>query len=175
MKNLLLLTILIFAVALAGAQETEKKSKKERKAEKKAQDIAKTSKLIKSKAFVFKANSANPMKGGSRTLTSDYDVKIQSDSIFSYLPFFGRAYSANFGGGSPMIFDSPITEYKIEDAKKGGKLIKMVTNNKNDRLEYTFHISDTGTTNLIVISNNRQSISYYGYLTEIVDKSKKKE
>jgi hypothetical protein len=41
------------------------------------------------------------------------------------------------------------------------------TENKNDRLEYTFHIGETGSATLKVNSTNRQQISYYGDLVEI--------
>ncbi len=37
-----------------------------------------------------------------------------------------------------------------------------------------FHISETGTTTLNVLSMNRQSISYYGNLEKIKEKEEKK-
>ncbi len=30
-----------------------------------------------------------PMRGGSRNLTTNYTLEIRNDSVFSYLPYFG--------------------------------------------------------------------------------------
>ncbi len=161
--------IAVYAISV-NAQETEKKSKKELKAEKEAKQIEEVKAIVESKIFVFDARSANPMKGSTRTLTSEYDVRITKDSIYSYLPYFGVAYSASYGGtDSPMIFDKPFETCNQEKTKKG-YLIKVVAKNGNDRVDFSFHISETGATTLSVSSTNRQSISYYG---EIVKEKKK--
>lgn len=168
MKNLLIISILIFSVFTTNAQD--KKSKKELKAEKKAQQREEIKSIVESKTFVFKANTANPMRGRTVNLTSDYDVKVTRDSIFSYLPFFGVAYSASYGGtDSPMIFNHPFETINFENTKNG-YLVKVSVKNNNDRLEYSFHISVTGSTSLNVSSLNRQAISYNGNIKKIKEK-----
>lgn len=168
MKNLLIISILIFSVFTTNAQD--KKSKKELKAEKKAQQREEIKSIVESKTFVFKANTANPMRGRTVNLTSDYDVKVTRDSIFSYLPFFGVAYSASYGGtDSPMIFNHPFETINFENTKNG-YLVKVSVKNNNDRLEYSFHISITGSTSLNVSSLNRQAISYNGNIEKIKEK-----
>ncbi len=165
MRTILVIWILIFSVITINAQE--KKSKKEIKAEKKAQQIEEIKKIAESKTFVFKANNVNPMRGRTINLTSDYDVRITQDSIFSYLPFFGVAYSVNYGGtDSPMIFNRPFETCNFETTRNG-YLVNVSVKNNNDRLEFSFHISVTGSTNLNVSSLNRQSISYNGFLENI--------
>lgn len=168
MKNLLIISILIFSVFTTNSQD--KKSKKELKAEKKAQQREEIKSIVESKTFVFKANTANPMRGRTVNLTSDYDVKVTRDSIFSYLPFFGVAYSASYGGtDSPMIFNHPFETINFENTKNG-YLVKVSVKNNNDRLEYSFHISVTGSTSLNVSSLNRQAISYNGNIKKIKEK-----
>jgi hypothetical protein len=165
MKNLLIISIFIFSVLSINAQE--KKSRKELKAEKKAQQAEEIKTIVESKTFVFEANIANPMKGRTVNLTSDYDVKITNDSIFSYLPYFGVAYSASYGStDSPMIFNEPFEGCDFETTKNG-YLVKVSVKNNNDRLEYSFHISDTGSTSLNVSSLNRQAISYTGNIEKV--------
>jgi len=174
MKNILILGLLILATVSISAQETETKSKKELKAEKKAQQIEEIKSIVDSKTFVFNARNANPMKGRSINLTSEYDVKITKDSIFSYLPYYGVAYTAGYGGTeSPMIFNNSFEKYEMEKTKQG-YLIKVSTKNSNDRLEFSFNISETGSTNLNVTSINRQSISYYGNVEKVKEKGEKK-
>lgn len=173
MKTILSI-ILIFFLVSGNAQETQKKSKKELKAEKRVEQTEKIKSLLDSKTFVFDATNANPMTGNTINLTSNYDVRIQNDSLFSYLPYYGRAYTAAYGGESPMIFDSPIVEYSMEKAKKGFYSIKATVKNKMDNLEFNFNIAETGSATLIVISNNRQSISYYGNIEKTKEETKEK-
>jgi len=158
---------------LVNAQQTDNKSKKELRAEKKAKQIEEIKALVNSKTFVFDATTVNPMKGRTRNLTTDYDVKITKDSIYSYLPYFGVAYTASYGGiDSPMIFEKPFETYDMENTKNGYNVTVSVKNG-NDRLEFNFYISETGSTSLNVSSVNRQSISYNGNLEKIETKKEK--
>lgn len=169
MKTIAFLGLFILAFTAVQVQGQEKKSKKEMRAEKKAQQIEDTKSLVDSGIFVFNATNANPMRGSTISLTTEYDVKVTKDSIYSYLPYYGVAYTASYGGtDSPMVFDSPIGSYSMEETKKGYR-IKVSAKNGNDSLEFSFNITETGSTTLNVISANRQSISYFGNL-EIVEK-----
>ncbi len=168
MKKLLIISILILTVFTINAQD--KKSKKELKAEKKAQQREEVKSIVESKTFVFNANNVNPMRGRTINLTTLYNVKVTQDSIFSYLPYFGVAYSASYGGtDSPMIFDKPIETSDFETTKNG-YLVNVSVKNESDRLEFSFHISVTGFTSLNVSSLNRQSISYNGSVEKIKEK-----
>ena len=51
-------------------------------------------KMINDHSFIFVAERMDPLRGRSRILTSSYDVRVNNDSLVSYLPYFGRAYSA---------------------------------------------------------------------------------
>lgn len=173
MKNLILIAVLMFSVVALNAQETTK-SRKEIRAEKEAQLVEQTKKLIAANAWQFDATQMLPAKGRSRSLTTSYNVVVKEENVNSYLPYFGTAYSASYGGtDSPMIFEAPIEDYSVEDGKKGGYLIKFKAKNKNDVVEYTFNVSDNGSTSLSVNSTNRQHISYYGDLVPIEEKEKK--
>jgi hypothetical protein len=166
MKTLIMMALLATCAVFVNAQETEKKSKKELKAEKEAKQIEETKALVESKTFVFDARNVNPMGGRSRSLTTQYDVKVTSDSIYSYLPYFGVAYSASYGGtDSPMIFEEPFETCEMEKTKKG-YLVKVSVKNGNDRLDFSFHISEAGSTTLHVSSLNRQAISYNGEIVK---------
>lgn len=167
----LIITALMFTIVNVHGQE--KKSKKQLKEEKKAQQIKDTKSMIESGTFVFKATTANPMGSSTINLTTEYDVKVTKDSLYSYLPYYGRAYIASYGGtDSPMVFDSKFESINIEETKKG-YTVKVITRNESDRLEYNFHISETGSATLNVTSTNRQSISYFGNLK--MDKKEKEQ
>jgi len=120
--------------------------------------------FIKGKTFVFKAQTVMPMTGGVRTLTSDYEVKLVGDSLICYLPYFGRAYVAGYGEGGGINFTTTKFEYKAKQRKKGGFDITIDPKDVNDVRELSFTVSEKGYANLQVLSNNRQPISFTGYV-----------
>merc|ERR1711879_570790 len=151
-------------------------TRKEKRAEREAKLVEQTKKLIDAKAWEFSATQMIPSKGKSRSLTSSCSVVLKDNNVDSYLPYFGTAYSASYGGtDSPMIFEAPIEDYSIKDGKKGAAIIKFKAKNKNDVVEYTFNIASNGSVSLSVNSTNRQHISYYGGLVPITEKKKKEK
>lgn len=175
MKNLLLIAILVFSVVATNAQE-EKKSRKQKKAERQAQLEEQTKKLLEEEAWQFDASTMLPGKGSSQTLTTPYNVVLKDGKVDSYLPYRGRAYSAEYGGSSsPMVFESPIEDYSVEEGKKGKVIIKFTARNKNDVIVFTFTVTPDGSTSLSVSSTNRQHISYQGDLVPIEQPKEKKD
>lgn len=172
MKTILTI-ILVLAILGAGGQEKTAKTNRQKKAEKQAERIAEVTDALNSKAFTMDVRTVNPMQGSTINVTSEYEVRIKNDSLFSYLPYFGRAYTASLPPESPMIFDSPIEEYSIEKKGKGMYQVSAKVKNKMDNLIYFFIISETGSATLSVTSNNRQSISYYGTIEKINRENKK--
>lgn len=121
--------------------------------------------IIGSKNYTFIAQSVTPLGGRNRQLTSDYDLRVLGDSVVSYLPYFGRAYSApvnpNEGG---IQFTSTQFEYQTVPRSKGGWIITIKPTDAKDVREMNLTVTSKGYATLNVISNNRQSISYNGYV-----------
>ena len=158
---------MLFSVSTMFSQETPL-TRKEKKAALKAEQIDKTRALVKSGEWQFDANHMLPSSGRSRALTSSYRVIIKDDNLDCYLPFFGRAYRADYGGmSSPMSFEGKISNLQVGNWKKGGWIITFKTSNKSDSMDFTFYISETGSANLSVNSTDRQAISYNGDLVKI--------
>ena len=167
MKKIFLFMIMLFSVSTMFSQETPL-TRKERKAAQKAEQIDKTRALVESGEWRFIANYMLSSAGRSTALTSSYMVIINNHKLDCYLPYFGRAYRAEYGSTvSPMDFHGKISDLKVEIWDKGGWIITFKTSNKNDSLDFIFHISETGSANLNVNSIDRQSISYRGVLEEI--------
>ena len=170
MKKIILISILALSVCISNAQEM---SKKEKKAAQKAEQIEKTKALIKAASWQFDARQMIPTQGKSKSLTSPYHVILHDETVDSYLPYYGRAYRAEYGSTeSPMTFKSDISEYTVENWKKGGWIIKFNAKNKTDNLDFIFTIAETGSATLSVTSTNRQSITYYGDIVEFKKKEK---
>ena len=157
MKNFKLLLICL-AVLCAGSQVLYAQSKKE-KAEKKAGAVKE---LINSRHYTVDVLRAYPMGGESVNLTSPYSLEIRGDSLISYLPYFGRAYSIPYGGGKALNFDAPISDYSLVYPKKRKAIIKFTTMTNEDIYSYTINIYMNGNTDIIVNSQNRQSINFQG-------------
>ena len=161
MKTLTLTFLMILSVTLIFAQD--KKSKKQLKAERKAQKIQLIKSGIDNKTFVFKAYSVVPKNEKTKALISDFGIEVRSDSIYSYMPYYGNTYSRDYASfkDSPMGFMQPMESYKRVKTKKGYD-VDIRVKNVNDIIDLAFHISKTGDATVVASSINRQSISYMG-------------
>lgn len=126
---------------------------------------ASVTKLIDSQHYIFYAESATPMKGKQRFLSPEYTVHIAKDTVASDLPYFGRAYSASINPTDGGIkFTSTSFDYKVEVRKKGGWEVTIKTKDVTQTQNLSFTIYENGKAYLRVTSNNRQSISFDGYV-----------
>ena len=123
---------------------------------------------IESKRFIFHAQTALPTSGRSRPLTTEYDLRVAPDSLVSNLPFYGRAYSVPYGSGDVGFnFTSTKFEYTVTPGKKKGWDISIKTKDVTDFREFSLSLSDNGYGTLQALSNNRQPMSFTGYITEV--------
>lgn len=120
--------------------------------------------LLSTKTFVFKAQSAWPLQGTVVQLNPGFDMKMLSDSINTYLPYFGRSYASSYNGNGGINFTSTKFEYKLKEKSKGGWEIVIKPSDAKDINELIYSISSNGFATLQVTSNNRQAISFYGVI-----------
>lgn len=168
LKNILMIAML--SIAIHASAQTDK---------------ATTIKLVEGKTFVFNATSANPMNsqelnavfsrmpgavgGGTIQLAGNrYQLTVDNESIDAYLPYYGRSYNApknpNEGG---IKFNSKEFSYKADKNKKGNYVVTIKpADSKGDVLSMTLNITQKGYAILSVVSNNRQTITYNGYISE---------
>ena len=127
--------------------------------------------MVDSQHFVFVAQSVTPLRGRFRNLTSEYDVSISKDTMVSYLPYFGRAYTAPLNPSEAGLdFTSTNFSYSVSPHKKNGWDVVIKPKDKTEIQQYVFTIYDNGNANLNVISTSRDPISFDGYI-----KKKRKE
>ncbi len=143
------------------------------KADKQAEKAAAIRNLVDSQNYVFLAQSAMPMSGPVRQLTSDYDLKLTKSRVVSDLPYFGRAYVAPIDPSRGGIqFTSKDFDYKVTERKKGGWDIQIRPKDYSDVQSLNLSIFGDGHASLQVTSTNRQSISFNGYVTAIKPRKK---
>ena len=157
-KGMLLLLFVSLINTMAVAQDS-KSDQSEENASVKA--------MIDAKRYLFKAQSAHPTRGRVVQLNSEYDLKITPDTIRSYLPYYGRAYSAPIGESEgPLDFVSKDFEYNQQDRKKGGWDITIKPKDGKGVREMFLTVFENGTASLRVSSNNREPISFNGHIQE---------
>ena len=162
-NQILTISLVIF---LGTGSDVLAQTKKQIRAKEK---VEKVSKLLASKRFAFKVQTAQPMRGGNFNVTSDFDLAVKNDTLQSYLPYFGRAFSAPMNPtSSPLNFTSTNFTYTATKGKKGSTDIKIeIKDSKTDVRQYYLNVSEQGYATLQTLSNNRDPISFNGYITEL--------
>ncbi len=118
-----------------------------------------------SQHFVFRPQAAIPASGGMRNLSYGYELIVSLQKIDSYLPFFGIAYTAEYGSTkSPLEFISEKFTYTLATRKKGGWDIIINTKDTKDPKRLILNIFENGAASLQVSSNDRQPISFNGFV-----------
>jgi hypothetical protein len=124
--------------------------------------------MVDSSRFVFVAERATPLRGGSRYLTSRYEVVIKKDSIDCYLPFFGRAYQAPVDpskGGIQFISTNFTSQVNPKNSDEWEVILKPA--DYTDVQQLYFNIFDNGTAVLNVSNRQRDPISFDGHIERI--------
>ncbi len=120
---------------------------------------------ITNKNFIFEPQTMMPASGGMRQLNGGYKLQISGDSLISYLPYIGRAYTAQvYGAGGGLDFTSTDFTYKFAPAKKNSYTVNISAKDGTQSSQFTFTIFDDGNAYLQVTSSSRQPVSYNGHI-----------
>ncbi len=164
MKKLILILLFIVPLYAIQAQDRQKKEKSLTKKERKAKQAEEVKQMMNDRNFVYRPTQANPMGGSTVRLDFSFSTEVQGDTIHSYMPYYGRAYSVDYGTRKgPFDFTLPTDNYTFKKVKNG-YLVSFDVKNGQDNLSYNFNISENGYASLTIVSTNRQAISYYGTL-----------
>lgn len=121
---------------------------------------------LDSRTYTIDVETAYPQRGRMISLTGVYELKVDGDNVTSRLPYFGRAYRATFGTGSPLDFSGRIMNYKQELTRKNITRINFDSKNEDDLINYRIEVSDDGRATIYVTSRYRERISFDGELGE---------
>ena len=153
-KQVYILVVLLFGCILSINAQTKEEKKQQKK------ENIKT--LVEQGDFKIIVSTALPRSSSAVNLNSPFSTMVKNDSIYSHLPYYGRAYSVPYSGGKGLNFDSTINKYEVSKGKKEELIVKLDTDNDEDRYRYVFTIHPNGTANISVTMINRASISYIG-------------
>jgi len=155
MKSTFILPLWLVLVFMASCSSTKSTT----------ESIREITRKVESKDFTVDVNYANPMSGQQIFLTNGYNLRIKNDSAFAYLPYYGVAYSAPYGGEGGIKFAEPMSNYSCLKTKKSdGWDIRFKVKAKENGYDITVNIFINGNSTISVNSFNRQSITFYGEL-----------
>lgn len=141
--------------------------------------------LVSSDEFTFHAERANPTNydvinvinsmpnaTSTRILQLDagsYIIQIQKDKLEVVLPYFGRTFNPTYGGNSSdnsyRFTSKDFTIAKSQD-KKGNWIYKIKPNDVKNVSDINIEVFKNGKAFTSVRSNDRQPITYDGYISE---------
>jgi len=138
--------------------------------------------LVSSEEFTFHAERANPMNydvinalnsipnnPSTRILQLDsgmYTIEIKKDKMEVVLPYFGRAFNSNYGKDNSYRFTSKDYTVTKSQSKKGNWIFKIKPNDVNNVSDINIEVYKNGKAFTSVRSNDRQPITYDGYISK---------
>lgn len=161
------LLLMLFAAVFTTTAHAQTKKEKE------AAKAAEVKTLVEGQRFVFIAQTVLPQSGRTRQVTPDFDFTVKKDTINSYLPYFGRAFNVTSSTEGGIKFESTNFEYTKTENKKGGWDILIKPKDVPDIQTVRLTIQESGYAYVQVVSQNRQPISYNGYIQEVKTRKKK--
>lgn len=138
--------------------------------------------LLQTHEFTFVAERANPtnldvvnvmnsIPGGSSSrilnLDSGYTIEIRKDELKVTLPYFGRMYTSSMdpSKNSYRFTSKDFTVSKTE-GRKGSSVFTIIVKDQQNVKTIYVEVYKNGKAYASIDSNDRQSISFDGYITE---------
>ena len=161
MKTNIFLLLSLFGMVVCSSCASSKKSSSE---------LVATSGVVKrqmeEKDITVQVDHVYPLRGKSYVVNHGYYLTLRKDTVCSYLPYLGVAYTSHYGGGNALDFKAPFTDYVSTVDKKGAYNISFSVQTAMDRFVFHLKVYDNGRSSIYVQPVNRQSISYDGYIDE---------
>ncbi len=133
---------------------------------KKAQRAEYVTKVLDNRRYKIDINVMYSTSMGSKNVRGNWSLEVKGDTLVSYLPYAGVAYSATLGSNKGFNFTAPIKSYKDYTDKKGKRNIQLTSDSGEDVIDYHLEVTDNGSTFINVISRKRETISYSGEVAE---------
>ncbi|MCR4764937.1 MAG: DUF4251 domain-containing protein [Bacteroidaceae bacterium] len=158
-RTKMMLVVSIVMASLIVSCSTMTTAEREAKNAKRAQYVAK---VLDNRHYKIDVSMMNSAMAGSTIMTSDWSLAVRGDTLFSYLPYVGRAYEASYGTTKGLNFTAPILSYQDNGFVKGKRVILLSAKSDEDTFQYRLEILDNGSTSINVIARKRENINFSG-------------
>ena len=128
-------------------------------------DPEKLQEAVDTKTFVFEGRQASGVRGRMIQLDPGYTLDVSPERVIGNLPFFGRSYQGMPGSTDiGLSFEFSEFDYSVKPRKKGGWDITIDPRTPNDVRSVFLTIQASGNASLRIISNNKDAMSYNGFI-----------
>jgi hypothetical protein len=158
MRKLFILLVLTLVLFSCGTS----KYTPEEKAAREAKRTQKVIEAINNQKFIIDMDYVYPKRFRSRHLDFNYSLEVRGDSVISYLPYYGTAYSVPYGGGKALNFSAPMSSYRAYQVKNNRMRVELSAKSEEDTYYFILDVYDNGNTNVDVSSQHRESIGFSG-------------
>lgn len=148
--------------------------------------------LVSSQEFTFHAERANPtnydvinvlnsMPNATATrilnLSGDYTIDVSKNTLDVVLPYFGRLFNPTYGNTSDNSYRFTSKDFTVTKTqnKKGTWTLKFKPNDTRNVDQINIEIFKNGKALVSMRSNDRQPISYDGYISKMQEKKEKEK
>ena len=155
-------------------------------------DSKTVSDLVASQEFTFYAQKANPtnydvinvmnsMPNSTATrmldLNGDYTIDVSKNSIEVVLPYFGRVFNPSYGSPDKNSYRFTSKDFTLNQTqnKKGKWILKIKPKDVSTVNEINMEIYQNGKAFVSIGSNDRQPITYNGYISKTEVKQEKEK
>ena len=99
---------------------------------------------------------------------SNYSIDVRKDKLDVALPYFGRVFNPSYGNTSQSGYRFTTKDFTVSQSagKKGKSVVKIKVNDQSTVDEITIEVFKNGRAFTSIRSNDRQPISYDGYITK---------
>ncbi len=99
---------------------------------------------------------------------SNYSIDVKKDKLDVVLPYFGRVFNADYANTNQYSYRFTSKDFTVSQSvgKKGKTIVKINLNDQSKMSEIIIEVFKNGKAFTTIRSNNRQPISYDGYITK---------
>ena len=131
-------------------------------------DLSELRLLIESRSFDIENNWALPLRGAQINLvTNDNHLRFRKDSIDIFLPYFGvRQFSVGYNAEAGIRYEGILNDLEIDSSYADKVKLRFETSIGTEQIRYIITMYPDGKSNLQLLMNQRENISYRGFYTE---------
>ena len=131
-------------------------------------DLSELLTLIESRSFDIENNWALPLSGAQINLvTNDNHLRFRKDSIDIFLPYFGvRQFSGGYNAEAGIRYEGLLNDLKIDSSHADKVKLRFETSTGTEQIRYILTMYPNGKSNLQLLMNQRDNISYRGFYSK---------
>lgn len=131
-------------------------------------DLSELRLLIESRSFDIENNWALPLRGAQiNLLTNDNHLRFRKDSIDIFLPYFGvRQFSVGYNAEAGIRYEGILNDLEIDSSYTDKVKLRFETSIGTEQIRYIITMYPDGKSNLQLLMNQRDNISYRGFYDE---------